>query len=140
MLDVRCDSHYSPFTIHHMDFRKKINIIFFSSIIIIPFSVFGLMQWINNNYTTLPYYGGTQKVAQKEDGEKGENFTVPSFSFINQDGLRVTSDFVKGKIWVADYFFTTCTSICPKLTSHLQKVQEAYKQDEHVKIISFTVD
>ncbi|HRI22396.1 MAG TPA: SCO family protein, partial [Panacibacter sp.] len=41
---------------------------------------------------------------------------------------------------VADYFFTTCTSICPRLATHLQKVQEAFKQDSGVKIISFTVD
>jgi protein SCO1/2 len=120
-----------------MDFRKKINIIFFTSLIVIPFTVFGVMRWINNNYTSLPYYGG--KEIQKANGEE-KNFTVPAFSFTNQSNETLTSEFVKGKIWVADYFFTTCTSICPKLTTHLQKVQDAYKGDDAVKIVSFTVD
>jgi protein SCO1/2 len=119
-----------------MDFRKKINIIFFSSLIIVPFSVFGVMRWINNNCTTLPYYGGVAKTTSKAE----ERFIVPSFSFTNQDNQTLTSDFVEDKIWVADYFFTSCTSICPKLTTHLQKVQDAFKQDDNVKIISFTVD
>lgn len=119
-----------------MDFRKKINIIFFSSLIIVPFSVFGVMRWINNNYTTLPYYGGVAEITSNKE----EKFTVPSFSFINQDNQILASDFVEGKIWVADYFFTTCKSICPKLTTHLQKVQDAFKQDNSVKIVSFTVD
>ena len=120
-----------------MDFRKKINIIFFTSLIVVPFTVFGVMRWVNNNYTTLPYYGSkdTQRASSKE-----ENFTVPSFSFTNQSNLALTDGFVEDKIWVADYFFTKCTSICPKLSSHLEKVQEAFKDDSEVKLISFTVD
>lgn len=123
-----------------MDTRKKINIIFFSLLIIIPFSVFGVMRWINNNYTTLPYYGENQKIKQADGSEKETPFTVPPFTFTNQDNQTLTSDFVANKIWVADYFFTSCNSICPKMTMHLQKVYEAFKQDDNVKIISFTVD
>jgi protein SCO1/2 len=123
-----------------MNLGKKINTIFFVLVIIIPFSVFGLMRWINNNYTSLPYYGGTQAVKQSDGSTKEIQFTVPQFEFINQANKNLSSDFVKGKIWVADYFFTKCTSICPKLTTHLQKVQQAFKQDSRIKIISFTVD
>src|SRR5215471_8121761 len=123
-----------------MELRKKINIIFFTSVIIIPISVFGLMRWINNNYTSLPYYGGSQQVRQADGSIKKIQFTVPSFSFTNQENKNLNGDYVEGKIWVADYFFTSCTSICPKLTTHLQKVQEAFKQDDRVKLISFTVD
>jgi protein SCO1/2 len=119
-----------------MDLRKKINIIFFTSLIVVPFTVFGVIRWINNNYTSLPYYGSKEEKA----GNREENFNVPSFSFINQNNQQLTSEFVKDKIWVADYFFTKCKSICPKLTTHLQKVQDAFKQDDGVKIISFTVD
>ena len=133
---IRLTTHYSPFP-NKMDFRKKINIIFFTSLIVVPFTVFGVMRWVNNNYTTLPYYGS--KDTQKSSG-KEENFTVPSFSFTNQSNLALTDGFVEDKIWVADYFFTKCTSICPKLSSHLEKVQEAFKDDSEVKLISFTVD
>jgi protein SCO1/2 len=122
-----------------MDLRKKINIVFFTALIIIPVTVFGVMRWINNNYSTLPYYGDKEII--KENGkEKEVPFIVPSFSFTNQDGQVLTSDFVKDKIWIADYFFTKCTGICPKLATHLQTVQEAFKNDVDVKIVSFTVD
>src|SRR5690349_12221819 len=116
-------THYSPMT-NKMDFRKKINMIFFTSLIVVPFTVFGVIRWVNNNYTTLPYYGSkdTQRASSKE-----KNFTVPSFYFTNQSNLALTDGFVEDKIWVADYFFTKCTSICPKLSSHLEKVQEAFK-------------
>ena len=122
-----------------MDLRKKINIIFFSSVIIIPLTAFSVIHWINNNYTTLSYYGNTE--IKKENGkEKEEHFTVPGFSFINQENKTLTNDFVKDKIWVADYFFTKCNSICPKLATHLKKVQDAFKRDDNVRIVSFTVD
>src|SRR6476661_5828974 len=123
-----------------MNTSKKINIIFFSLLIIIPFTVFGIMRWINNNYTTLPYYGETQKIKLANGSEKEAPFIVPSFTFINQDNQTLRSDFVEKKIWVVDYFFTSCKSICPKMTMHLQKVHEAFKRNNDVKLISFTVD
>jgi protein SCO1/2 len=123
-----------------MDFRKKINVIFFSSVIIIPVTVFGLMRWVNNNFTRLPYYGSVTAPVVSNDTRTDVHFTVPAFSFTNQTNQTITNDFVTGKIWVADYFFTTCKSICPKLTSHLKAVQAAYAGDGEVKIISFTVD
>jgi len=123
-----------------MTTTKKINIIFFTLLIIVPFTVFGIMRWINNNYTTLPYYGETQKIKLANGSDKEVPFTVPPFTFINQDNQTLTSDFVEKKIWVADYFFTNCNSICPKMTMHLQKVHEAFKRNNDVKLISFTVD
>jgi len=115
---------------------KKINIIFFTSIIVLPFAVFAIVHWIDNNCTPLPYYGDDKTIASKD----GKHFTVPSFKFINQDEEVLTDAFIENKIWVADYFFTSCTSICPKLATNLQKVQDTFKNDDKVKLISFTVD
>ena len=84
----------------HVNTTKRINIIFFSLLIIIPFSVFGIMRWMNNNYTTLPYYGESQKIKQANGSEKEVPFVVPSFTFINQDNQTLTSDFVEKKIWL----------------------------------------
>ncbi len=120
--------------------KKKVNIIFFSLLIIIPFTVFGVMHWLDNNFTQLPFYGNMEKIKQADGSEKEVPFTVPPFAFTNQDNQPVTGDFVKNKIWVADYFFTKCTSICPKLSLHLQKVQEVFNGDIDVKLVSFTVD
>jgi protein SCO1 len=66
--------------------------------------------------------------------------TVGPFSFVSQDGRTVSHESLKGKIWVADVFFTTCQSICPKLSSSLQTIQKAFKGDDQVKLVSFSVD
>ena len=63
--------------------------------------------------------------------------TVPSFSFIDQNGIIVTESLVKGKVYVADYFFTTCQSICPIMSKQLDRV---YKKQKDVMILSHTVD
>jgi len=51
----------------------------------------------------------------------------------------ITNEVFDGKIYVADFFFTTCPGICPTLTKHMGKVQKAFKDDQNVKIISHTV-
>lgn len=65
--------------------------------------------------------------------------TVPSFAFENQDGKLVTNDDVKGKIYVANFFFTSCPTICPKMTSQLKRVQKM-SQDLDIVILSHSVD
>jgi protein SCO1 len=65
---------------------------------------------------------------------------VPAFTFINQDSAVVTDKNFDGSVYVADFFFTTCQSICPVMSTQMQKVAEAFKGNEHVKFISHTVD
>lgn len=65
---------------------------------------------------------------------------VRSFSFINQDGAIVTNDVVKNKIYVVEYFFTTCKGICPKMNENMRKVYEAFRGNNDVMILSHTVD
>lgn len=64
---------------------------------------------------------------------------IPNFSFVNQDGETITEKTVAGKIYIADFFFTTCPGICKQMTSHLTKVQTAFKADTNVLILSHTV-
>lgn len=70
----------------------------------------------------------------------GQGHTVGKFSFQNQDNQTITENDVKGKIYVAEYFFTTCKSICPIMNKQMQRVQKAIKGNSNVKILSFTVD
>lgn len=65
---------------------------------------------------------------------------VQPFSFVNQEGDTVTLDDVKGKIFVVEYFFTTCKGICPKMNENMSKVYEAFRGNESVMILSHTVD
>jgi protein SCO1/2 len=69
-----------------------------------------------------------------------ENHVVPDFQFINQNGDTSGSELLEEKIFVADFFFTRCMGICPKMTSEMKRVQEAYSGNENLKLVSFTVD
>ena len=64
---------------------------------------------------------------------------IPAFSFVNQNGKIITDKTYEGKIYVADFFFTTCGSICPKMTNNMALVQQAYLTDSRVMFLSHTV-
>jgi len=66
--------------------------------------------------------------------------SVPEFAFTNQKGNTITDNDLNGKIYVADFFFTTCKSICPKMTAQLERVQKEFSDIESVALLSHTVD
>lgn len=70
----------------------------------------------------------------------GYGHEIASFSFLNQDSVMVSSSDHEGKIWVAEYFFTTCGSICPLMNAQMRRVQEAFKDANDIQIFSFSVD
>lgn len=65
--------------------------------------------------------------------------TIKDFELYNQNGDTITQDFYKDKIYVADFFFTTCQTICPIMTDHMLQIQEKLKNDEDVLLLSHTV-
>ena len=98
---------------------------FLAGVIILPVTLFGITSWYESHIQRLPVLGP-------------EKHTVGNFSFKNQLGADISLDEWKGKIMVANYFFTSCPSVCPKLMSALQKVQA--RGSKNVLINSFTVD
>lgn len=70
----------------------------------------------------------------------GYGHKIGNFSFLNQDGKVVTQQDVKGKVFVAEYFFTTCGTICPIMNVQMQRVHKVYQGNKNVRILSFTVD
>ena len=64
---------------------------------------------------------------------------IEDFSLTNQNGETVTQDTYKDKIYVADFFFTTCLTICPIMTGHMLEIQERLKSDPEVLLLSHTV-
>lgn len=66
--------------------------------------------------------------------------TVPDFSFIDQDGKTITQDIVKNKIYVADFFFVTCPTICPRMKKNLLTVYNKYKTNNELLLLSHTID
>ena len=65
---------------------------------------------------------------------------VPDFSFIDQNGNIVTEETVNNKIYVVDFFFTSCPSICIDLTNNLKEVQSAFIDNDDILILSHSVD
>jgi protein SCO1/2 len=63
---------------------------------------------------------------------------VQPFKFINQDGQIVTEKDMAGKIYVAEYFFTTCTGICPDMNKNLKKVYDEFRDEKDFYILSHT--
>ena len=65
---------------------------------------------------------------------------IPSFRFLNQDSVIVSEKDVEGKVYVADFFFTTCPTICPKMKTQMLRIYERYKDRDEVRIISHSID
>ena len=67
------------------------------------------------------------------------NHKVADFSLFNQNGETITQQDYEGKIYVADFFFTRCMTICPVMTNNIGKLQEVFKNDDDIKFLSLSV-
>lgn len=64
---------------------------------------------------------------------------IPSFSLINQHGQTITQKTLENKIYVADFFFATCPGICPKMTKNMSLIQNHFKNDDEIALLSHSV-
>ncbi|MBK8515575.1 MAG: SCO family protein [Saprospiraceae bacterium] len=87
------------------------------------------------NSGELPYLGQTVV----ENGI-AKHHSVGKINHYNQDSILITNDTLKKFIYVAEFFFTSCPSICPKVMKEMLKISEALKNDPQVKLVSFTID
>jgi protein SCO1/2 len=98
----------------------------------------------NSNHTkTLPIYGNRQAVTKTVNGQPVTDTvyqTIPPFKFVNQYGDSISSKMLDSHIYVADFFFTSCPSICPVMQRNMLTVYHAYKDTADVKIVSYTID
>ncbi len=65
---------------------------------------------------------------------------VPEFSFINQDGKSITNKAFEGKVYIVEFFFTTCPSICPIMNRNMVKIQNEFFGNPNLGIASFSID
>lgn len=100
---------------------------------------------VKHQFVFLPYYGPKETVLVQRNGEQVVDTvyaTVPPFSFIDQFGRPFTDHHVQGKILVVDFFFTRCTTICPKMGVQMQQLQLTLNDDAYADVVflSHTVD
>lgn len=117
-------------------YSNKAVVLFFLVVLIVPLLGFTLLRWYQNNVEELPYY----RKGISEESADAIHFTVPDFAFLNTDSGWVKGDFVRGKVWVINYFFTSCPTICPKMMAGMKQIQQAFPNDKQVRLVSLTVD
>ncbi|QHL89207.1 SCO family protein [Nibribacter ruber] len=92
---------------------------------------------------TLPILGPREPQVTMANGQPKVDtlyHSIPDFGFLDQDSQMVTQQTVAGKIYVADFFFTSCPSICPKMKSQMLRVYEKYKDNPGVVLLSHSID
>jgi protein SCO1/2 len=97
--------------------------------------IFILLSLFSCKPTTLPYLGNTVI----ENG-KPKYHVIRDFTYINQDSVQVSNKDLSAYIYITDFFFTSCPSICPKVMKEMLKIHETFKGDDRVRLVSFTID
>ncbi|MEI7588414.1 MAG: SCO family protein [Chitinophagia bacterium] len=95
-----------------------------------------------DSIVTLPYFNHadwTPEWINKEDSQYSKIHRIPAFSFIDQDGKIITEKEVEGKIYIANFFYTKCRGICPKMTTNMSLLQAAFKNDSMIRLLSHSV-
>ena len=103
--------------------------------------LFPVIFWLvlvrgHNNFRRLPVIGPF------EISVNGDtiNHTIPHFELTNQEGKIISDKSTEGNIYVANFFFSTCKTVCPKMNEQVHRVQEAFKDIKDIHILTFTVD
>jgi protein SCO1/2 len=121
----------------------KFRVVLFFLLVSAAITVAYLMTLDQQAVRTLPVIQPKDVKKEMVDPELlqiGMGHRIGDFTLLNQYGESITLERVKGKVFVAEYFFTTCGTICPKMTDQMTRVQERFRGNEDVKILSFTVN
>ena len=96
-------------------------------ILVIPGFIYLFISKAENNFMTLSFVGPKEHV-------------IPDFSFVNQNNEIITNDDYRGNIYVANFFFTTCPTICPIMTYNMRIVQQRLSVYPNIKFLSHSID
>ena len=106
----------------------------FFSVSIFVLAIF-LISSCKNETPQLPYMGNVEFI----NGDSVYH-TVPDYKVIDQDSQEIRLSQFGNKIFIADFFFTSCPSICPKVTKQMLRIYDRYKDDDRVVLLSYTID
>jgi len=124
-----------------LDFFKKFKF-FGISLLILSIIIISIFYSILKPKKVLPIYQPAQVSSELVDTTiqyQKKYHKIGDFSLTNQNGKIITQDDYKNKIYVADFFFTTCQTICPIMTKNMHEVQKQFITDDEVMILSHTV-
>lgn len=124
-----------------LEFFKKFKF-FAIGLLIVSIIIISIFYSILKPKKVLPVYQPAQVSTELVDTTiqyQKKYHKIADFSLTNQNGKTITQEDYKGKIYVADFFFTTCQTICPIMTKNMHEVQTAFITDDEVMILSHTV-
>ena len=124
-----------------LSFLKKYRL-FFGVLILFSAIIIPLFYFALKPAKSLPIYNPSDVNPELVDSTVqyiSKYHTIADFSFVNQNSKIITQKDYEGKIYVADFFFTTCGSICPKMTTNLVEIQKAIIHNPKVMLLSHTV-
>lgn len=119
------------------------NIIMLVSLIALTIAGISACNSANDTAQELPILGNRETVEKQENGLMVTDtvyHTIADFEFIDQDSNMVTEDDYEGKVYVADFFFTSCPTICPIMKTQMLRVYEEFEDNDEVLILSHTLD
>ncbi len=92
----------------------------------------------------LPYLGNYDVAYQQQNGKTTTDTIyqrIPQFQFFNEDSILVTNKDFAGKVWLSEFFFASCPSICPIMNTQLKNIEKALKPyQQQIQYLSFTID
>ena len=122
-------------------FRKR-DFITIGFILLFAAFAIGLFYYILNPLETLPIYQPAEvneKLVDSSIIHVSKYHKIADFKLTNQNGEKITQEYYKDKIYVADFFFTTCQDICPVMTKNMYQLQQELKNDNNILFLSHTV-
>lgn len=124
-----------------LEFFKKYKF-FGIALLIVSIIIISLFYSILKPRKVLPIYQPAQVSAELVDSSiqyKKKYHKIADFKFVNQNGDTITQDTYRDKIYVADFFFTTCQTICPVMTKNMHLLQREFIADDEVMLLSHSV-
>ncbi len=105
--------------------------------------ILAILLFSSCNDDKLPVYGIKTLSTKQVDGKDvtdSIDYVIPTFSLTDQDARVINSATVKGKVHVADFFFTSCPSICPPMKKQMLRIYDKYQNNDDVVLLSYSID
>ncbi|SFT65406.1 protein SCO1/2 [Algoriphagus locisalis] len=111
-------------------------------ILLVPILIFLFLKGFGNNTYDIPVYfekGVDNPFKECPVADTTQHY-IPEFSFTNQEGKTVGRSDMEGMITIVDFFFTSCPSICPKMSAEMERVNDMFRDEDKVRIMSISID